>query len=134
MPLTARRLPSVDADSFNVELEDDEGFIRDRASKGAFREIVQNLRAPLRKLGADPLGEDASEDLGKQKLDDLLARGDPEAAGVVQAAIEEFSQVLALVIRRLLKLKGWRDAERIVVGGGFRASRVGDLAIGRTSF
>ena len=40
-------------------------------------------------------------------------------------------QELALVIRRFLKLKVWRDTERIVVGGGFRASRVGELAIAR---
>ena len=40
---------------------------------------------------------------------------------------------MALVIRRFLKLKAWRDTERIVIGGGFRASRVGELAIGRTS-
>ena len=51
----------------------------------------------------------------------------------MQGAIEDFSQELALVIRRFLKLKAWRDTERIVVGGGFRASRVGELAIGRTS-
>ena len=51
----------------------------------------------------------------------------------MQGAIEDFSQELALVIRRFLKLKGWRDTERIVVGGGFRASRVGELAIGRAS-
>jgi len=31
-----------------------------------------------------------------------------------------------------LKLKTWRDTERIVVGGGMRGSRVGELAIGRT--
>jgi len=37
------------------------------------------------------------------------------------------------VIRRLLKLKGWQGTERIVVGGGMRASRVGELAIGRTA-
>src|SRR5262249_16585262 len=48
-------------------------------------------------------------------------------------AIEDFARELALVIRRFLKLKGWRDTERIVVGGGFRASRVGELAIGRAS-
>src|SRR5438477_28055 len=35
----AGRLPSVDVDSFNIELKDDEGFLGDRASKGAFREI-----------------------------------------------------------------------------------------------
>ena len=39
----ATRLPSVDVDSFNVELKDDEGFIGDRASKGAFRKILETL-------------------------------------------------------------------------------------------
>ena len=51
----------------------------------------------------------------------------------MQGAIEDFSQELALVIRRYLKTKGWKDTERIVVGGGFRASRVGELVIGRTA-
>ena len=37
------------------------------------------------------------------------------------------------MIRRFLKTKGWKDTERIVVGGGFRASRVGELVIGRTA-
>ena len=32
----ARRLPSVDADSYNVELKDSEGFIGDRVSRGLF--------------------------------------------------------------------------------------------------
>jgi len=71
--------------------------------------------------------------LTKKKLDDLLARGNPEATGIIQGAIEEFSQEFALVIRRFLKLKDWKETERIVVGGGFRASRVGELVIGRTS-
>jgi len=35
------------------------------------------------------------------------------------------------VIRRFLRLKAWRETQRIVVGGGLRASRVGELAIGR---
>ncbi len=30
----AARLPSVDIDSFNIELKDEEGFLGDRASKG----------------------------------------------------------------------------------------------------
>ena len=129
----AMRLPSVDLDSYNVELKDDEGFIGDRASKSAFRQVIENLRSPLRRLGADPLGEDASEELTKKKLDELLAHGDPEAAGVIQAAIEEFSQEFALIIRRYLKLKEWKDTQRIAVGGGFRASRVVELVVGRTS-
>jgi hypothetical protein len=64
----ARRLPSVDLDSYNVELKDDEGFIGDRASKGAFRKSIESWRSSLRKLGTDPLGEDASEELSKKKL------------------------------------------------------------------
>src|SRR3954452_15347922 len=125
------RLPAVEVDSYNLETKDDEGFLGDRVTKGSFREILENWRNALRKSGDDPFGEEASKDLSKKTLDTLLAEGDPEAAGVVQGAIEDFAQEFALVIRRYLKLKAWRDTQRIVVGGGFRASRVGQLAIGR---
>jgi hypothetical protein len=37
------------------------------------------------------------------------------------------------VIRRFLKLKEWKDTERLCIGGGFRASRVGEIVIGRAS-
>jgi predicted NBD/HSP70 family sugar kinase len=129
----ATRLPAVEVDSYNVEIKDDEGFIGDRASKAAFRDIIENWRKPLRKAGHDPFGDESSGDISKKKLDSLLVEGDPEAGGILQGAIEDFSQELALVIGRFLKLKAWRDTERIVVGGGFRASRVGELAIGRTA-
>ncbi len=129
----ASRLPSVDLDSYNIELKDDEGFIGDRASRGAFRDIIENWRKPLRKAGDDPFGDEPSEEISKKTLDGLLSKGDAEAAGIVQGAIENFSQELALVIRRYLKTKGWKGTQRIVVGGGFRASRVGELAIGRTA-
>ena len=129
----ASRLPSVEVDSYNIELKDDEGFIGDRASKGAFREIIENWRKPLRKTGDDPFGNEPSDEIPKKVLDTLLSKGDPEAAGILQGAIEDFSQELALVIRRYLKTKSWKDTERIVIGGGFRASRVGELVIGRTA-
>ena len=129
----SNHLPSVDLQSYNVELEDDEGFLGDRASKGAFREVLENWRKALRKAGGDPLGDAPSEELTKKQLDALLSSDNVEAAGVVQAAIEEFSQNLALVIRRFLKLKAWRDVERLAIGGGFRASRIGELVIGRTA-
>ncbi|CAN0383375.1 unnamed protein product, partial [Phaeothamnion confervicola] len=129
----ASRLPSVELDSYNIELKDDEGFIGDRASKGAFRKIIENWRKPLRKDGNDPFSDELSDKISKKTLDTLLAKGDAEAASIVQAAIEDFSQELVLVIRRYLKTKGWKDTQRIVVGGGFRASRVGELVIGRTA-
>src|SRR6185437_3339926 len=47
------------------------------------------------------------------------------------SAIEEFAQELAYVTRRFLKTKSWDKTERIVVGGGFRDSRLGELAIAR---
>ena len=127
------RLPSVEVDSYNIELKDDEGFIGDRASKGAFRDLIENWRKPLRKAGKDPFGDQKSEDISKKDLDALLTKGDPEAAAIVHAAIEDFAQELALVIRRYLKTKAWKDTERIVVGGGFRGSRIGELVVGRTA-
>ena len=114
----AVRLPSVEVDSYNVELKDDEGFLGDRASKGAFRQMVENWRAALRKAGEDPFGDD--EELSRRKLDRLLERGSPEVKGVIHGAIEEFSQELALVVRRFLRLKDWKDTQRIAVGGEIR--------------
>src|SRR5499427_4918655 len=127
----ATRLPSVDVDSFNVELKDDEGFLGDRASKGAFRKIFDRWRKPLRKTGEDPFGDEPSEKISKKTLDDMLVGDDTEASAIVHSAIEEFAQELAYVTRRFLKTKAWAKTERIVVGGGFRDSRLGELAIAR---
>src|SRR3984885_499472 len=132
-PHGSHRLPAVDVDSYNVELKDDEGFIGDRASKGAFRNMIDNIRKTLRKSGDDPLGEEDSDELSKAELDSLLLQGEPEVAGIVHAAIEDFSQEFALIIQRFLKLKEWKNTERIVIGGGFRASRIEELVTGRTS-
>jgi hypothetical protein len=126
------RLPSVNVDSFNIELKDDEGFLGDRASKGAFRNILDGLRKPLKKNGEDPLGEKAAEKFSKSELDEALVGDDIGAAALVHGAIEEFAHELAYVTSRFLKTKAWADTERIVVGGGFRQSRVGELAIART--
>jgi predicted NBD/HSP70 family sugar kinase len=128
----ASRLPSVDVDSFNIELKDDKGFLGDRASKGAFREILDSLRKPLKKNGDDPLGKKAAEDIAKSELDEALLSEDIHASALVHGAIEQFAQELAYVTGRFLKTKSWADTERIVVGGGLRQSRVGELAIART--
>src|SRR3954468_1853357 len=128
----AGRLPSVDVDSFNIELKDDEGFLGDRASKGAFRKILDGWRKPLRKSGEDPFGEEPSDKISKKVLDEILVGDDVEASAIVHSAIEEYAQELAYVTRRFLKTKAWAKTERIVVGGGFRESRLGELAIART--
>jgi predicted NBD/HSP70 family sugar kinase len=119
--------------TYSVELRDAEGFVGDRASNRAFRAIVDDLRDHLKKVGDDPFGETPTSDLSKKKLDKVLGEGDPEAAGIVHGAVEQFATEFASVIARFLKLKGWRDVQRIAVGGGLRASRIGEIAIGRTS-
>jgi hypothetical protein len=128
----ATRLPSVDVDSYNIELKDDDGFLGDRASKGAFQRILDGLRKPLKKVGDDPLGEKSAKEISKSTLDDTLMGEDIAAAALVHGAIEDFAQELAFVTRRFMKSKAWADTECIVVGGGFRQSRIGELAIART--
>src|ERR1043165_150686 len=103
----AKVLPAVEVDSYNLELKDDEGFLGDRASRQAFHDILENWRKPLRKLGEDPFGEKASDELSRTKLDVVLKEGEVEAAAVIQSAIEEYAQELALVTRRFLKAKAW---------------------------
>jgi hypothetical protein len=127
----ATRLPSVEVDSFNLELKDEGGFLGDRATKGAFRKIFDHWRKPLRQTGKDPFGELPSERISKSVLDDMLIGDDTEASAVVHSAIEEFAQELAHVTRCFLKTKAWAKTERIVVGGGLRDSRLGELAIAR---
>lgn len=128
----AQVLPSVTVDSYNIELKDDEGFIGDKASKSAFWELVDKWRKPLRDEADDPLGDKATEEISKKKLADILSEGDAEAVALVQSAVEDFAQQLASVIKRFLRLKQWRDTECIVIGGGFRGSRIGEVAIART--
>jgi ROK family protein len=128
----ASRLPSVEVDSFNIELKDEEGFLGDRANKKAFREILDKWRKPLRKSGEDPFGKEPSESISKKVLDAILVGEDTEASAIIHSAIEDFAQELAYVTRRFLKTKAWEKTERIVVGGGFRESRLGEVAIART--
>ena len=103
----ATRLPSVTVESYNVEVKDDEGFVGDRANKGAFRDLLAKWRDVMSKGGADPFGDQETDEIAKKHLEELLVEGDPEAAGVVQSAIEDFAQELNAVIRRFLKLKAW---------------------------
>jgi predicted NBD/HSP70 family sugar kinase len=132
-PHGAVELPSVTVDSYNLELRNHDGFIGDRASKRAFVDIVEDWRERLRRVSDDPLGDIKSDKISKKKFDELLAKGSPEAAGLIHGAIEEFANELALVIRKFLRTKGWQDTQRIIIGGGFRESRMGELAIGRAA-
>ena len=84
----AASLPSVEIDSYNLQVEDDEGFVGDKASKGAFRQLLEDVRNTMRERGMDPLGAKASEEISKKELDALVAKGEAEAGAVVQSAVE----------------------------------------------
>jgi predicted NBD/HSP70 family sugar kinase len=128
----AATLPSVTVDSYNLELEDADGFIGDKARRDAFREALDAWRKHHKSVsGEDPLGDSKTADISKKQLDELLASGSVEASGIVLSAIEDYAQALFTVLRRFLKHKKWAGTEAIVFGGGFRASRIGELAIGR---
>jgi len=123
-------LPSVVVTSYNLEVRDEDGFVGDKAKRGAFLEHLDALREHLRRTGEDPITVD-SDKIGKKELDALLGEGEPREAALILSAIERYAQSLAFVIRRFARLKPWSTVERIVVGGGFRQSRVGELAIAR---
>jgi predicted NBD/HSP70 family sugar kinase len=129
----AAELPEAILKSYNLELKDEEGFVGDRASGRAFRALLDELRAQVSEVTEDPLGKKSSKELSKKQLDKVLVDGDSVAAGIVQGAIEEFAKSLAGVVRRFLRLKAWRDTERIVIGGGIRQSRIGELMVGRAA-
>ncbi|MBN8972855.1 MAG: ROK family protein, partial [Rhizobiales bacterium] len=93
----AARLQSVDIDSYNIELKDDDGFLGDRASKGAFQQMLDDWRKPLKKNGDDPLGKKPTDDLSKTTLDEALKGDDILAAALVHGALEDFAQQLAYV-------------------------------------
>jgi hypothetical protein len=131
MPHGLATLPFVTVDNYSLEIRDKDGFIGDKASKGAFRALLDKWRKPLRELDLDPFGKTSSEDIGKDRLSKLLAGDDHETAGFVQSVIEDFAQQLAAIIRRFLALKEWRGTQRIVIGGGFQASQIGKVAVGR---
>ena len=99
-------LPSVRVDSYNVEVQDEDGFLGDKASKGAFAEILDKWRKVLKEGDEDPLGDKPTDEVSKKKLAQMLTEGEPEAAAMVQSAVEEFAQQLAQVIRRFLRAEG----------------------------
>ena len=129
----ALRLPGLTIDSYNLALRTPEGdgFVGDRASQTAFRELLDAQRKLHFTGKKDPFGEIPTTEVGKKDIDLVLVGGDPDAAHLVHAAVEEYAHRLAEVIRCFLSHSDWREVERIVLGGGFPESRFGRLAIRR---
>ncbi len=125
-------LPLVTVDTYSSQLRDKNGFIGDAANKKTFRKKLEELRKLMRVDDKDPLGKTSTKELSKKKIDAFLEGDDASAAAIVMGSIEGFSQDFAGVIQKFLKDESWAKTERIVIGGGFRQGRVGELAIART--
>jgi predicted NBD/HSP70 family sugar kinase len=127
-----RELPRVIVDSYGEDVRTREGYFGDLASNGAFKKLVADLRDELSEGAGDPIENEPAE-LTRRRIDKLLKDGDSASAGLILSVVEQFAQNIAQVVKSLFRLRAWRDVERIVVGGGFRDSRVGELAIGRAN-
>jgi hypothetical protein len=129
----ASELPLVTVDSYNLELRSGEGFLGDRANRSAFWNILEGWRERLSEVDEDPIADLPKKKISKKTLEELLAEGTGEQAGLVMGAIEDFARDFALVIERFLRHDAWKGTERIVIGGGLRGGRLGEMVIGRTS-
>ncbi|GMV29085.1 MAG: hypothetical protein AMXMBFR59_12100 [Rhodanobacteraceae bacterium] len=126
----AALLPHVAVEGYNAQLRRQGRYVGDEAARRVFVDRIDAWRATVRKSGKDPFGDTPSAELSKKTLDKTLRDGDSATAGIIQSAVEDFAQALVDVIR-LFHARAWNGVRQVVVGGGFRASRVGELAIGR---
>lgn len=124
-------LQDVHITSYNLELEDDHGFVGDRASQTAFRAVLEQWRSRHRAQGLkDPFGKVPSARLRKKALDKVLGKRDASpAADLLQGAMEDFALELVYVLERFLRQKSWRGVRRVVIGGGFPESDVGERVV-----
>jgi hypothetical protein len=121
-------------DAYSLDLPEADGQVGDRASHRAFDAFLAEWRRKVRHGGGrDPFGGSATEPLDRDTLDDALTAGSPEAAGMVQGAIEDYAGALAAVVRRFLLLPEWQGTQRVLVGGGLRSARIGEVAVGRAA-
>ena len=84
----ARVLPSVTVDSYNLEIQDQDGFLGDKASKSAFWDILDKWRKPLKEIDQDPLGITPSDEVSKKRLTSLLAEGKPRRQDLFRARLK----------------------------------------------
>jgi hypothetical protein len=129
----ARLFPGLRLDACSLDLPEGARQVGDRASHQAFDRILAGWRRRARRGAPDPFGPEPDEAPARETLDATLAAGRPDAAGILQGAIEDYAGALADVVRRFLLLPEWAGTQRVVVGGGLRAARTGEIAIARAA-
>lgn len=127
-----RSFASVTVDGYSLEMEDAHGLVGDQASETAFRELLRSWQGTVESAGPRPFGRECLDDMSREELDRLAAQpaaGDGQAVRTLALAINEFSGRLARVIGRFMQDPTWHGVEHVAVGGGFKESLIGRLAI-----
>ncbi len=131
-PHGAADLPVVRVESHSLDIREEGGFLGDKASETAFRELLDLWRDRLAEAGSTPFGEGPTEEIEREELDEALVRpDDPDEAEALERALAAFSDDLADVLQRFLRTPSWAGVERIVCGGGLQSSQVGHEAVRR---
>lgn len=130
----SRRGTGVRIDSWNLPLRHpDGGFLGDRASQTAFRELLDQARRVHSTCARDPFGRTPTAELDKGTIDMVLVGGDPDAAHLVHLAVEEYARALVAVVRSFIAQPDWAGVRDVVLGGGFPGHAAGRLAIRRAA-
>lgn len=129
----ASTLPTATVDNYNLDIKYRGEILNNRVRKGAFLDKIEGFRRNSQKFGDDPMRDLPTADFSKKKLGSLLNGEEPEAAVIVQTAIDDFAQDIADVLQRFLQDKNWAGVKRIVVGGGFKEGIVGERTIAAAS-
>ena len=131
-PHGVSRLRGLTIDSYNLAIPDPDGkgFLGDRASQTAFRNVLDTVRK-AHATGKDPFGRTRSAALSKKDIDLVLVGGDADASHMMHLAVEEFARRLVHVVQCFRAQPAWEGVKRIVLGGGLPESQFGQLAIRR---
>jgi hypothetical protein len=131
-----RELGALSVRGYSLQLREKGGFIGDQASQTAFRKLLDRWRKRGTKKGrrgrnqGDALGGVPSADLSKRTIDRTLSKDRPgEVGDLVHGAIDEFAHELAYVVQRFVRQPSWKGVQRVVIGGGFPESDVGERAV-----
>jgi len=122
-------LENLRIESYSLETQDEEGLVGDQASQTAFREALHDFQEGMERSGESAWGERDLDELSNEDLDRILQADDGDEAHTVALAVADFAERLAYVIERFRKQPAWRGVERVGIGGGFKESAVGRLAI-----
>ena len=122
-------------ESYSLESEDADGLVGDQASQTAFRDVLRDFLGKADAAREPALHGIELETVSNEELDALFQgslTGSPAktpARHVLAMAIDEFSARLTYVIGRFAQHPSWQGVERVVIGGGFKESVIGRMAI-----